>query len=125
MLNYKIELGVAGYIDNRNYVATPAQKLILLADQIRYWKEMTWTQRISYQTPGLSYKTDTRYCRGLVIRPIVPVEFENCKFEIVQLRQSLSEREQPPPHIFALRYPIAVLSFDPGQDLLVAFARQQ
>jgi len=47
LLNYIIELGVAGYIDNPKSIASPAHKILLLRERTRYWEQVSWRNMTS------------------------------------------------------------------------------
>jgi hypothetical protein len=129
LLNYIIELGVAGYIDNPNYVVGPTQRMQLLSERVRYWKEMTWNERVSLQTPGIKYGNDIRYSRAIVARPVVASRSTDAGsvnervYEVKQLGCRSTDSEQL-AHTFTIPIQMdehRVLAIDPGQELLITF----
>jgi hypothetical protein len=147
LLKYHIELGVAGYIDNSNVISNPTQRLHLLSSRVRYWKEMTWSERISSQTPGAIYGFLTQSCtRGIIIRQIssASVNLNTLStgtvsdssgsgsgstrmkyYEMKHINQRSTDsgpNPEQPTHIFTIPLDQEILAFDPGQDLLITIS---
>lgn len=123
LLNYIIELGVAGYIDNPKFIASPAHKIILLGERTRYWKQMSWKITASSKpSPDITLKS-VRFSRGILIRgtagpSVLPGEVLQNHYEILQLKQRETETENQ-IKTFGIAHSQSVLALDPGQDLLL------
>jgi hypothetical protein len=122
LLNYIIELGVAGYIDNPSYIASPAQRILLLAGRIRYWKDMTWSEKFTLEAEGnySQHPKDVKFSRGTILRTGI-VEHGVRKERIYELAPIKIERSNiiQPPLLFNLNIDQAVINIDVGQDLLI------
>jgi len=128
LLNYIIELGVAGYTDNPNFIASPAHKLELLTESTQYWKQISWEK-----IPSLNQYADMldhRYpevSRGIAIRRTSdPSERQDAllqdHYEIIQLKQRRTENEIK-IRTFGIAVSQSIVAFDPGQDLLILNCR--
>jgi hypothetical protein len=120
LLNYIIELGVAGYIDNPAYVASPAQRILLLAERIRYWKDMTWSEKITSEPRGTlsQHPKDVIFSRGTILRT-EPLGTTGKKvYEITSIKTGNVDIARPSLP-FNIEPTQVVLNMDVGQDLLV------
>ena len=122
LLNYIIELGVAGYIDNPNYIASSGHRLKLLEERTRCWKHSSWKSMFSYPISLPNFETHRKYSKGIQIREIARTSDEESCYELVQLRQRQTETEKILLKIGTPSHQYMLLAVDPGQDFLLLFS---
>src|ERR1700743_3075902 len=121
-LGYLIELEVSGYVENRCFKGPFQESIDLLAERVRYWKEMNWTERVVYEKPNNQNLSNMVICRrGIILRSTMPEVFRSLpspnialQYDVIQPSLRLPDSKVPSIKRITLPRGHKLLDFDPG-----------
>jgi hypothetical protein len=111
VLQYSIELGVSGYIDNPRYGAGPSKRLLALTERVLYWKRLPPTK--SKDLSGTILIPPCRTSRGVTTEFVGQTEKK-----LMPLKMHYSGPSYD-PHVVRVSFPRLFLAHDPGQNLML------
>lgn len=120
-LSYLIDLEVSGYVKNPTFKLPLRESNLLLAEKVRYWKNIDWTRPIVYDVLDVEHAGGEIYTRGIILislTPEVTVSQQGVSRQYEVLQPSDPKNDIKRPTLQADR----LLEFDPGQNLAISMS---
>ena len=124
IIEYHIELDIAGYVDNPRFIASTADKLALLRERVQFWRRPEFGPSLTCSIGNPDGDEDFfnfTFVRDLVITLPYPHKdsYSSVKLYRVYQPSKWTEGGGFPYEELVIPQGHRLKGFDPGQDLLV------